>query len=229
MTSLADADALGEMVAKQLVEGGARAILDEVNKERAIRDAALTKSKADKGLALPVSIAGSSAAASGDGVSPKESGVPSPSTSSPVSSPAPSTTPTLPPGHPPIPSFHIIQPIKVPGSTIDDATPLLPASHPPILVTPAPNVETPSHCLRPSSPVTAKPKDGKACLRARTPEVLESFFRHGKGEIDLDASGALGGEKRKREVAEDGPASLQTGSSRKRRAMSFGRGRDMQG
>lgn len=64
MTSYADADALGETVATQLVERGARAILDEVNKERAIRDAALKeqkKSKADKGLSLPTSIAGSSA------------------------------------------------------------------------------------------------------------------------------------------------------------------------
>ena len=45
MTCLADADALGETVARQLIESGARTILDEVNKERAIRDAAVTAKK----------------------------------------------------------------------------------------------------------------------------------------------------------------------------------------
>lgn len=185
MTSYADADALGETVATQLVERGARAILDEVNKERAIRDAALKeqkKSKADKGLSLPTSIAGSSASGSEQAqqnlidaqvtsaidsatanATPTATAT-SAAVASAVTAPAGAPIAYLPPGHPPIPgsptaALHAHPPavtttVTVPSNTIDDATPLLPASHPPILVTPSKDkhAETPTHCLRPPTP-----------------------------------------------------------------------------
>ena len=230
MTCPADAVALGETVAKRLIENGARAILDEVNKERAIRDAALKKSKADKCLALPASIAGSSAAAAGEEPRPGEAS---------VSGPTPSTTPPLPPGHPPIPGAQAPAPapIKVPSSTIDEATPLLPAKHPPILVTPAKDVETPSHCLRPPTPIPVI-KEGMVCLRPPTPEAVESFLRNGAGGISLDANGGTMAGKRRKGVESDddddtdrnAKANFQASSSpssRKRRAVSSSR--NMQG
>lgn len=244
MTCFADAEALGEAVAHQLIKGGARAILDEVNKERAIRDAALKeqkKSKSDKGLSLPPSIAGSSAA-SGETI------LFDAQVASVIDSAMHNTAPTatthaspiifLPQGHPPIPgsptaALQAHPPaISLPPSTIDDATPLLPASHPPILVTPSrdQNAEIPTHCLRPATPpppptmqeVTAEALDAGVCLRPPTPEVVEHVLRGGM-KRKADASDNLGDNS---EVEQ--PVSP---SSSKRRLISSssGRGRDMQG
>lgn len=244
MSSFADAEALGEAVAHQLIEGGARAILDEVNKERAIRDAALKekkKSKADKGLSLPTSIAGSSAAgettvSDAQVASVIDSATHNTTVTAPTSAtPAPITY--LPPGHPPIPgsptaALQAHPPaVALPSSSIDDGTPILPASHPPILVTPSKdqNAETPTHCLRPPTPPpmremsteeAQKALDAGVCLRPPTPEVVEYVLRGGvKRKADADADD---------QENDDGAERPVSPSSSKRRAIGSS-SRDMQG
>ncbi|KAF8323367.1 hypothetical protein DL93DRAFT_2071073 [Clavulina sp. PMI_390] len=242
MLSFADAETLGETVARELIERGARAILDEVNKERAIRDAALKekkKSKADKGLALPTSINGVAAAAAVPKEADAEAVIES-ATTVPEQPTVPveelvSAIAFLPPGHPPIPgspraalSAHPPHPhvptVEVPSATIDDATPILPASHPPILVTPSKDAHAalPLHCLRPATP-PPNPMAGVSAEEAKRALEEGRCLRPG-------VESALEGLKRKAVELDDEETPEDSETSPKRRALErSGRRREMMG
>lgn len=189
MTCYADADALGQLVAERLVGNGARTILEEVNRERAIRDAArkeLKMSKADKGLSLPASIAGQAAAAAAPSAKAVESAIdsatanPDVETSMDTGSNVPFSVEQdggalafLPPGHPPIPgspsaALHAHQPGSIIHAHAHAAPPTIPVPSSTIDdATPLLPAEHPPILVTPSKDASAPLPT--SCLRPTSP------------------------------------------------------------